>query len=159
MQLTPSMIPRLDLNQLASLYLGLSYGYYIEMDSLVEDGVYDAICKRLHDEFDKVTHVHKDRINIGDLEAGTCLLTRMQYPVLVRMSYDYFARQMLHGDLVSGLLEKAGISPPPPPRSRARRAAPAPEAVQPAARVSRRRIVAPTTQPPAVARVARPRRK
>lgn len=158
MQLTPSMIPRLDLNQLASLYLGLSYGYYIEMDSLVEDAVYDAICKRLHDEFDKVKHVHKDCINIGDLEAGTCLLTRMQYPVLVRMSYDFFARQILHGDLVSELLKKAGITSVAP-RPRARRAAPVQEEAQPIARVSRRRIVTPPTQPPAIARVARPRRK
>lgn len=52
-------------------YLMSSYGYY-ELDiSIISDGLYDDICKRLILDWNEIEHFHKHLIDKGGLEAGT----------------------------------------------------------------------------------------
>lgn len=61
----------LNRNMLVPYYLMLSQLYYVRDESLVSDGLYDHICKRLLAEWDLVEHWHKHLVDREGLSAGT----------------------------------------------------------------------------------------
>ena len=64
-------IDMLHKNQLVPYYLMSSYLYYHCDKQVLNDDEYDALAKRLLDEWDSVEHMHKHLITQGDLTAGT----------------------------------------------------------------------------------------
>ena len=58
-------------NMLVPYYLMYSYLSYEENSSIVSDGEYDSICKRLYDEWNEIEHFHKYLIEKETLLAGT----------------------------------------------------------------------------------------
>ncbi len=58
-------------NMLVPYYLMLSYLYYEENESIVDDIEYDTICKRLYNEWDNIEHHHKHLVDRSSLAAGT----------------------------------------------------------------------------------------
>ena len=52
-------------------YLMTSYLYYHEDESLISDGLYDAMCKLMLDRWDEITHPHKHLIHKDALAAGS----------------------------------------------------------------------------------------
>ena len=67
-----------DINKVFAEYLYHSYLYYKVNMPLITDSEYDALCKRLLDGWESVTHVFKHLVTIDDLEAGTGYA--IQYP-------------------------------------------------------------------------------
>ena len=61
-------IPR---NMLVPFYLMSSYLYYKKDKNVYRDDQYDAICRRLHEEWDNVEHWHKELVDRKTLTAGT----------------------------------------------------------------------------------------
>jgi hypothetical protein len=71
-----------------NLYLILSYAYYIQLSSLVDDSVYDALAKRLLSEYNSINHIHKYLIDEASLKAGTLYtLRREDYPQVIPNAY------------------------------------------------------------------------
>lgn len=70
-------------HMLVPWYLITSYAYYILDESLVSDGQYDAMARRLLREYDSIEHYHKHLISKDNLEAGTMLLAKEDYPLIV----------------------------------------------------------------------------
>lgn len=65
----------------------LSYCYYHFDTSLVEDTVYDSLCKNLLDNWDNIQHRHKHLIDEGSLRAGTLYHLKLEdYPLITRIS-------------------------------------------------------------------------
>ena len=64
-------IDMLHKNQLVPYYLMSSYLYYHCDKQVLNDDEYDALAKRLLNEWDSVEHMHKHLITQGDLTAGT----------------------------------------------------------------------------------------
>lgn len=62
-------------------YLMASYAYYIQDDPIFTDGFYDTLAKRILDNWDNITHWHKNVLNKDDLEAGSFL---GEYPGIVQ---------------------------------------------------------------------------
>lgn len=73
-----------DPNLLVPWYLMTSYLYYIENEVIISDGLYDAICRRLDEDWRTIEHPHKKLIKRRDLKAGTgYTLKRRDLPVRV----------------------------------------------------------------------------
>ena len=66
-----TLIENLSINRLVPYYLMSSYLYYKEDRQVLTDDEYDALCKRLLNEWDNVQHMHKYLITKQDLKAGT----------------------------------------------------------------------------------------
>ncbi len=82
-------------NQLVPWFLMSSYLYYWCDFSLIQDSEFDALCVRLHKEWLKVTHRHRDLITRNDLKAGTGFAIRIQdYPLITQSSAWQCARLM-----------------------------------------------------------------
>jgi len=58
-------------NMTVPWYLMASYAYYEEDDPIITDGSFDRLAKRILNEWDDISHVHKDFLNKDMLEAGT----------------------------------------------------------------------------------------
>lgn len=69
------------LNQKFVIYLMSSYLYYKENCHVLSDEQFDQLCRELLDNWDSITHRHKDLITKEDLEAGTGYA--IQYPSIV----------------------------------------------------------------------------
>ena len=79
-------INQLSTNQLVSYYMMSSYIYYAAssfLESPLDDTEYDALCKRLLDEWDDVDHPHKKLIDFNSLTAGTGFYLK-DYPTIVK---------------------------------------------------------------------------
>lgn len=61
-------------------YLMASYAYYVEDDPIFTDGFYDALAKQILDNWDTITHRHRDVLSKDDLAAGSFL---GEYPSIV----------------------------------------------------------------------------
>lgn len=61
------------INMLVPWYLLAAYAYYEQDDPIISDSIFDTCAKKLLENWDSVTHMHKDCITKGDLEAGTFL--------------------------------------------------------------------------------------
>lgn len=82
-------------NMLVPWYLILSYAYYFLDVSLVSDGFYDRICKRLLAALDafEVDHRHMALCNMESLEAGTAFhLKKTEYPGMAVSCAETFAK-------------------------------------------------------------------
>ena len=64
-------IDMLEQNRLVPWYLMSCYLYYEEDKQVLSDDEFDALGKRLLDEWDSVEHMHKHLITKDDLTAGT----------------------------------------------------------------------------------------
>lgn len=83
----PSMYPdvaKISSNRLVPYYLMSSYLYYDCDKFVLEDTDYDLLCKRLLNEWDKITHMHKHLIDPESLKAGTGFGN--QYTNMVKMA-------------------------------------------------------------------------
>ena len=67
-------------NMTIPYYLMSSYAYYKDDDPILTDGAYDALAKRILENFMFITHHHKDLIKLDDLSAGSYL---GEYPSIV----------------------------------------------------------------------------
>ena len=76
-------------NMLVPYYIMMSYRYYVKDDPIVSDSLFDKTAKRILNEWENITHYHKDYLNKDMLEAGTYL---GEYPTRVK-----FAVQALRG--------------------------------------------------------------
>lgn len=61
-------------------YLMASYAYYVQDDPIFTDGFYDTLAKRVLDNWDTITHRHRDVLNKDDLAAGSFL---GEYPSII----------------------------------------------------------------------------
>ena len=64
-------IDMLERGRLVPFYLMSCYLYYQEDKQVLTDDEFDAVGRRLLDEWDQVEHMHKHLITKGDLDAGT----------------------------------------------------------------------------------------
>lgn len=69
-----------NINMSVPYYLMASYAYYVEDDPIFTDGFYDGLAKQILDNWDTITHRHKEVLTKGDLEAGSFL---GEYPSIV----------------------------------------------------------------------------
>ena len=70
MSLYPN-INEISVNRCVPYYLMSSYLYYKEDKYVLNDNDYDLLCKRIINEWDSITHVHKHFIDKDSLNAGT----------------------------------------------------------------------------------------
>lgn len=70
-----------NINMTVPYYLMASYAYYIQDDPIFTDGFYDTLAKRILDNWDTITHRHRDVLSKDDLEAGSFL---GEYPSIVQ---------------------------------------------------------------------------
>ena len=61
----------ISLNRLVPIYLMSSYLYYELDKNVLKDEEFDYICKKLYDNFDDVTHMHKHLLDKDNLKAGS----------------------------------------------------------------------------------------
>jgi hypothetical protein len=61
-------------------YLMASYAYYVEDDPIFTDGFYDGLAKTILDNWNTITHRHRDVLSKDDLEAGSFL---GEYPSII----------------------------------------------------------------------------
>jgi|TARA_B110000285_G_C14521278_1_gene336663 hypothetical protein len=64
-------VEEISCHRLVPFYLMSSYLYYKKDKSVLSDGDYDMLCKRLYKEWDNVKHPHKHLIDKESLLAGT----------------------------------------------------------------------------------------
>ena len=62
-------------------YLMAAYAYYVEDDPIISDAVFDGMAKKMLEEWENITHQHKNLITVDDLRAGSLLL--VDYPLRV----------------------------------------------------------------------------
>ena len=58
-------------NMLVQYYLMLSYLYYEQNVSLIDDAEFDKLCKTLLEKLDNLNHMHKHLVSKEALTAGT----------------------------------------------------------------------------------------
>ena len=58
-------------NMLIPYYLMLSYLYYEQNVSLIDDAEFDKLCKTLLEKLDYLNHMHKHLVSKESLTAGT----------------------------------------------------------------------------------------
>ena len=81
---------RLDkgINVVVPWYLMLSYGYYCLDESIVSDTFFDNMAKIFLENYDNITHRHRNLVSKDDLKAGTLYHMRENdYPLVVRSSF------------------------------------------------------------------------
>lgn len=79
-------------NLLVPWYLMASWAYYIEDDPILSDGAFDMVCTKLAALWDSIDHPHKKYVTRGDLDAGSCLLSRSVYPRRVIGGLEHIRR-------------------------------------------------------------------
>ena len=71
-------------NMLVPHYLMHSYLYYEKSVSVISDGLFDEICRRLDREWDQIEHWHKPLVDRDLLSASTGFHLYHKLPVRVR---------------------------------------------------------------------------
>lgn len=72
-------------NAVVSWFLMASFLYYIHDISILSDPFYDQLTKRFLNDYDRLTHPHKELITKDDLAAGTLYNLRAdQYPGMTK---------------------------------------------------------------------------
>lgn len=69
-----------NINMAVPYYLMASYAYYVEDDPIFSDAFYDNLAKTILDNWDTITHRHRDVLKKDDLEAGSFL---GEYPSII----------------------------------------------------------------------------
>jgi hypothetical protein len=69
-----------NINMAVPYYLMASYAYYVQDDPIFSDGFYDSLAKKILDNWDTITHRHRDIINKDALKAGSFL---GEYPSII----------------------------------------------------------------------------
>lgn len=69
-----------NINMTVPYYLMASYAYYVQDDPIFTDGFYDSLAKKILDNWDSITHRHRDVLSKDALEAGSFL---GDYPSIV----------------------------------------------------------------------------
>lgn len=69
-----------NINMAVPYYLMASYAYYVQDDPIFTDGFYDGLAKKILDNWDNITHRHRDVLSKDDLAAGSFL---GEYPSIV----------------------------------------------------------------------------
>ena len=69
-----------NINMAVPYYLMASYAYYVQDDPIFSDGFYDSLAKKILDNWDTITHRHRDVINKDALKAGSFL---GEYPSII----------------------------------------------------------------------------
>ena len=69
-----------NINMTVPYYLMASYAYYVQDDPIFTDGFYDGLAKTILDNWDNITHRHRDVLSKDDLAAGSFL---GEYPSIV----------------------------------------------------------------------------
>ena len=64
-------LDKVSLNRLVPIYLMSSYLYYELDKNVLDDTQFDYVCKKLYDNFDDVTHMHKHLLDKDNLKAGS----------------------------------------------------------------------------------------
>ena len=64
-------LDNISINRLVPIYLMSSYLYYEHDKNVLKDEQFDYLCKKLYDNFDDVTHMHKHLIDKDNLKAGS----------------------------------------------------------------------------------------
>jgi len=73
-----------DQNMLVPWYLMTSYMYYNRDISLLSDGLFDDVCKKLYERWAELDHPHKHLIDFDQLSAGTGFALEFeQFPSLI----------------------------------------------------------------------------
>lgn len=81
--------------RLVSMYLMASFLYYHENVSIIEDGEYDALCKKLLKELPTIKHNHRHLVSRESLKAGTAYhLRRDDYPLIVMSAAEHWYKQL-----------------------------------------------------------------
>ena len=71
-------------NMLIPYYLMLSYLYYEQNVSLIDDAEFDKLCKTLLEKLDNLNHMHKHLVSKESLTAGTGY--DIKYTILIKDS-------------------------------------------------------------------------
>ena len=88
-------IKNTSLGQLCAFFLVHSYLYYNVNMSLLDDAVFDYLCRRLYENFEQFEHMHKHLLDKEALQAGTGFyLKTKDYPRIVRS----IAGQLIGGE-------------------------------------------------------------
>lgn len=74
---------RKNINMVVPWYLMAAFAYYHQDDPILTDDRFDKLSRMFLEFWDKIEHVHKDKIVKEDLVAGTLLLKAEDYPKLV----------------------------------------------------------------------------
>ena len=64
-------LDKVSINRLVPIYLMSSYLYYEHDKNVLDDTQFDYVCKKLYDNFDDVTHMHKHLLDKDNLKAGS----------------------------------------------------------------------------------------
>lgn len=72
-------------------YLMSAYAYYEQDEPLISDMEFDKLAKYIRHNYDKLEHVHKHLVTIGDLDAGTYL---GEYPERVKNAVSHYRMVM-----------------------------------------------------------------
>lgn len=104
----------LPVNLMVPHYLAAAYCYYVCDQSPMTDDAFDRLCMRMLEHWDDIEHMHKKIINVGDLEAGTCLLGSLEYPLRVQIGAAGYLQRCQNGQMVKDL----GLDAPARPSGR-----------------------------------------
>ena len=64
-------LDNISINRLVPIYLMSSYLYYDLNKNVLDDTQFDYVCKKLYDNFDDITHMHKHLLDKDNLKAGS----------------------------------------------------------------------------------------
>lgn len=79
----PIIADSIDGGRLVAFFLMASYLYYERAISLMDDGQFDLICKKLDEKWDEINHPHKYLIEREALSSTTGFYIR-NYPLMVK---------------------------------------------------------------------------
>lgn len=60
-----------NINMCVSWYLMASYAYYVEDDPILSDAQFDRLVRKTIENWDSIEHIHKEKLNMDMLKAGT----------------------------------------------------------------------------------------
>lgn len=84
-------------NGIVPWILMAAYTYHIHNVSMISDGMFDHMCKKLLADWDKVEHRHKHLITQEDLRAGSLYrLKAVDYPSVTRCAAENLLRATNH---------------------------------------------------------------
>jgi len=61
-------------------YLMSAYAYYHMDDPILSDTIFDKLGQMMIKAWPDIKHIHKKKIKLSDLKAGTLLLKKEEYP-------------------------------------------------------------------------------
>ena len=93
-----------NINMTVPYYLMASYAYYVQDDPIFTDGFYDKLSKLILDNWDKITHRHRDVLNQDNLAAGSFL---GEYPSIVEGALASLRKVQLNTTPVAAVVKPA----------------------------------------------------